>query len=127
MHEIEVWTIQMSKWRKAKALDIELVDITVKSGSIVFAPTWDLVRLVKQQGSDLAEAEALYTEQYLKLMRTSWSKNRVHWEELLGKSKIALACYCGAGEFCHRKLLVGYLTKAAEVLGIKFVYKGELE
>lgn len=117
----------MSKWRKAKALDIELVDITVKSGSAVFAPTWDLVRLVKQQGGDLAEAEALYTEQYLKLMRTSWSKNRVHWEELLGKSKIALACYCGADDFCHRKLLVEYLSKAAEVLNIRLIHRGELK
>ena len=124
---VEVWTIQMGQWRKAKALGIELVDITVKSGLKAFAPTWEMVESVKTcTPENKASVESEYVVNYRLAMQHSWLENREEWVALLGKPKIALACYCKAGDFCHRTLLVGYLKAVAEALGVEFNYMGEL-
>lgn len=127
MASIELWTIQLAQWRKAKALGIELIDITVRSGTPVFAPSWEMVRKVKGANDGNKEAEAIYTKEYLELMRKSWRTNRSEWLSLLSKPKVAIACFCSDGTFCHRYLLVEYLRLAAVKLDIEFTYMGELK
>lgn len=112
----------MAQWRRCKALGVELIDTTVKSGDPVFAPLWDMVRAVK--AGEITEVD--YTEQYHSLMRASWKKNRAQWEALLSKDKIAIACYCKAGAFCHRHLLVEYLEAVCKYLNIEYTLGGEI-
>ena len=127
MAGIEVWTIQMAQWRKAKEMGIELIDTTVKSGNSVFAPTWEMVMDIKNATPEgREEAERLYTRRYHLAMQNCWKQHASQWLSLLSKERVAIACYCKAGVFCHRHLLVGYLQKVAEQKGIPFIYKGEL-
>lgn len=114
-------TIQMSQWRKAKQLDITFLDITVKSGDKVFAPTWEL--LMRYKGD---YDEVYYTKEYTRLMRESFKDHRQHWLELCNQDEVAIACYCKAGNFCHRYILVDFLRKVCESEGIDFKYEGEI-
>lgn len=109
---LQVYTSQLSKTHD---YDIKL-DITVKTGSSVFCPTWEMVMDYKE-GKISKEA---YTERYLQMMRESYTLNRPAWDLLLSKEKMVLCCYCPPGEFCHRKLLADILV----VLGAE--YKGEI-
>lgn len=127
MASIEVWTVQMAQWRRAKELGIELIDTTVKSGDAVFAPTWEMVMEIKNATPETREeAERLYTRRYHIAMQNSWKQHPGHWLQLLSKERIAVACYCKPGVFCHRHLLLGYLEKVAIKAGIEFINKGEL-
>ena len=124
----ELWTIQLGSWRKAKAQGIEVIDITVRTGNKVFAPTWEMVESIKTATPEnKSRVEENYCEQYRLLMRQSWINNRAEWLALLNKPKIALACYCKAGDFCHRVLLVEYLLTVAARFDIKVNFKGELQ
>jgi len=111
---MDLYTVQMSKGRN----DPDLLDITVKGWSPlgrVFAPTWDMVMAHKRDKND-----AVYTEQYHDMMVKSYYANQDKWLWVLAQPRIVLACFCRAGDFCHRKLLAQYLTH----LGAN--YKGEL-
>lgn len=124
---MEIYTIQMAQWRKAKEMGVELIDTTVKSGIKAFAPTWDMVTRVKQRTvENSAEEEALYTKEYTDLMRASYRANTNQWFELLTKDKIAIACYCKAGDFCHRHLLVKFILALAADAGVPAELKGEI-
>jgi uncharacterized protein YeaO (DUF488 family) len=116
-------TIQLSQWRKIKDTDIELIDTTVKSGIEAFAPTWDMVKGVKE--GTMSEEE--YTSLYKQKMIRSYMTNQLVWNSLINKDKVAIACYCKPSEFCHRHLLVNYLKKLCEHNEIEFVYAGEIE
>jgi len=122
---MQLWTCQMAKWRKAKEADIVLFDTTVKSGLPVFAPTWEMVGWIKQNPNDLDQQER-YTRAYQQLMRKSWTEHRADWEYLLGLERVAIACYCPPGQYCHRLLLKDYLIATGERLGITVEYQGEL-
>lgn len=129
MAQLKAWTFCLPKWRDVKALNIEVIDTTVKSGLAWLAPTWDMVRLIQRARAgeiDSKVAEAQYTEQYTELMRKSYRDNREAWLGLLQREQIALGCYCKPGEFCHRHLLMKFLAAAAEKEGIVFFNKGEL-
>jgi len=103
---------------------IEKIDITVKSSRYpwnTFAPAWGLVsdyksyRITKEQ----------YHEAYYLLLRNRYRENRSVFHELIKKSldsDIALACYCKAGEFCHRYILAEILLKIEPLIS----YQGEL-
>ena len=119
---MKVWTIQMGQWRKAKERNVTLVDTTVKSGDRLFAPTWDMVT----QWHAGALSEAAYTEQYYALMRLSFRNNKAAWLSFLQQDEIALACYCKAGGFCHRHLLLRILEQIALANNIPFQAMGEL-
>jgi hypothetical protein len=120
---MELWTIQMGKWRLAKALEIPLIDTTVKSGLQAFAPTWELVRDYKSGHC----SERDYTAAYVALMRESWVINRNDWEAVLALPRVALACYCAPNTFCHRLLLKEAFKKLCQQKNIPFVDRGELE
>ena len=92
------------------------LDITVKSGNKLFAPTWDIVGKVKK--GLMTEEE--YTKEYYKLMRNSYKNNRSKWDELLNQNEVVLVCFCRKGSFCHRYILADMLVK----LGAE--YKGEI-
>lgn len=92
------------------------VNITVKSGDRVFAPTWDLVQGMRN--GKITEDE--FKEKYYELMRQSYKKNRAKWKALLEKEEVVLVCYCPIGAFCHRYLLVEILEKLGAI------YEGEI-
>ena len=87
-------------------------DITVKSGDKSFAPTWDMVMGVKEGRI----TEQRYAEMYLALLTSRYETSnnmveaccRVVEDAIAGD--VTLVCYCPAGAFCHRHLLVGWLT-----------------
>lgn len=126
---MRVFTIQMGSHRLAKEQRIILIDTTVKSGDKAFAPTWDMVNLVKDNtvdGVTSVDALATYECLYRDLMRQSQLDNPKQWFGLFHQGSIALACYCKAGNFCHRLLLVDILTEYAEAQGLSIEAEGEI-
>jgi uncharacterized protein YeaO (DUF488 family) len=97
--------------------DKDKFDITVKTGSKIFAPTWDIVMGLKN-GKITQEQ---YEEEYHRLMVKSYNENREEWNKLLSRDRVVLVCFCRSGDFCHRYLLAKYLVK----LGAE--YKGEIK
>jgi uncharacterized protein YeaO (DUF488 family) len=90
------------------------LDITVKTGLQMFAPTWDMVNGVKREESYSHEK---YTKEYYEKMRTSYKTHRLEWDWLLKQDRVVLVCFCKAGDFCHRLLLADILVK----LGAKYI------
>lgn len=116
-------TIQIAKWRLLDN-DHLLLDTTVKSGDKIFAPTWSIVRDVKD-GTITPEQ---YTKVYRELMLSSWRDNKEHWLSIINEPKIVtLACYCKAGDFCHRHLLKEYFSKICSKYNYDFEYLGEVQ
>lgn len=119
----KVFTMQVGKWRLAKDHDIKIMDTTVKSGYSIFAPTWDMVLGIKNNSMD----EDTYSRLYRDMLVKSWKENRQKWMDFLqSDDQFALACYCKAGVFCHRHLLVKFLNQLCKQLDIPFEYYGEL-
>ena len=110
-------TGQISKVRGMEGV----LDITVKSGDPVFAPTWDMVMGWKQGWMSQDE----YVRRYTEMMRESYRRNKDRWLEVL-KHDVILTCYCRAGDFCHRYLLRDMLVKVAIANGIEAIAKGEI-
>jgi hypothetical protein len=102
MAGLKVWTGQAGRYDGADALDI-----TVKSGDRVFAPTWDMVRGYKRRRI----SQDLYAGMYRALMLKSYRVNRARWDLLIAMDEVTLTCYCQPGVFCHRRLLAGFLAK----------------
>jgi len=92
------------------------LDITVKNGERIFAPTWNMVMSFKNGQLN----KRAYIKQYYALMRRSYKRNKNRWLDVLNRERVVLTCYCGSGEFCHRILLAKILGK----LGGK--YMGEI-
>lgn len=104
---------------------VDGLDITVKSGKgigKVFAPTWDMVMGVKQ--GRITEAE--YTERFLNLLRERYRQDEGAFIEVLKREQVVLMCYCRAGAFCHRHLVVDVLEKVAKSKGLPFERGGEV-
>ena len=120
---MKLYTVQMSKWRVAKRQCIPFVDTTVRTApDHIFAPNWDMV-----MGHKSGELEnSAYTELYLRRMRRSYMERREEWLAFLQKETAAIACYCPAGAFCHRRLLIPILDAVAKKHGIAFEYMGEI-
>ncbi|ANZ48149.1 hypothetical protein ASESINO_136 [Erwinia phage vB_EamM_Asesino] len=97
----------------------------MKSGLKHLAPTWDFLSVYqKSDKGPLAQAE--YTRLYnLKLDRLL-DEDAEKLVEILRMGEVALMCYCPAGQFCHRYLLVEKLREVAEWFGYEFEYAGEL-
>jgi len=120
MSKLKIYTCSMLMAKKLvkenKYTKEDILDITVKSGTKVFAPTWDMVKRVK----NVTMSEIEYMDKYYIMMLESYKHNRQIWDDILQKDKIIFACYCDAGDFCHRILLAGYFEKLGGI------YKGEL-
>lgn len=117
-----IYTIQLGKWRLAKKREIEMIDITAKSGEQAFAPDFATVMRYKQG----LVSETEYTELYTIRMRASLRTYPEVWASLLTKGAIAFACYCPADCYCHRLLFVTMYQKYAHSKGFTVVYRGEL-
>lgn len=70
-----IYTVQMNNVRVAHAEEIPVVDITVKSGSKVFAPTWEMVMALKSGEI----GEDVYTAYYDQMMKMSQSNAPAAW------------------------------------------------
>lgn len=122
---ILVYTTQISKWRAVKEKGVALIDTTVKSGLTMFAPTWDIVLGVKS--GKITEAQ--YLEVYHRLMDDSVVSRKASWDKFINKYRgqaIALACYCPAGNFCHRHPLKKILFQQCALRGVKCEDMGEI-
>jgi len=121
------------------------LDITRKSGSrlgLVFAPSWGILRpaldhrraIERVDDAALTIAQSaylrdhvtepmwrLYAAAFTSEMRESYRQNRRAWDELLGRERAVLCCYCTEPSRCHRRLVAGIL----KTLGAKD--EGELE
>lgn len=114
-----LYTAQYGK----KIPDGQRYNITVATGSI-FAPSWDMVKSYKETGDKEA-----YTTKYLAKMRESYKEYTHYWKEMVDmacRCDIVLVCYCKAGDFCHRLLLVELLLKVGSMMGKKLEYGGEI-
>lgn len=120
-HRLEVYTVQMARWKKVNNAGVPLYNTTVKNGLRAFCPTWDMV-LGYKAGKITADQ---YTEQYNAMMHASLEKNVDAWDELLSQHVVALSCFCPAGVFCHRHLLKLIVKEECEKRGIEFVDLGE--
>jgi hypothetical protein len=119
---MEAYTGQMGRWRSIMRYEVEIIDTTVKTGTSIFAPNWDMVMDVK--GGRITEAQ--YTEQYHSLIT-----NRIrHYEGIVlqevSRKSGCFCCMCPHGAFCHRLLLMPILNDFCVYQSIPFIYKGEL-
>lgn len=115
---MEVYTYQLSQWRKVRDLGVPYMDTTIKSGDWMLAPTWDLLTAYKYNGG----TEAEYTEGYNRLLEERLIEFPEYFSELFNIEVLAVGCYCRHGKFCHRHLLVKFLEKHTEC-----VYRGEIK
>ena len=87
-----------------------VLNITRGSGKgygLAFAPSWSLVRELKN--GDITEEQ--YRRRYTEEMATSYRENWEVWQWLLSQRSVILVCYCGAKQFCHRKVLAELLVE----------------
>lgn len=101
--------------------DPDRLDVTRKGGS-VFAPSWPLLMAAKRGQVSSSE----YTERYTAEMRESYRLHRGAWDELLGRPRVVLCCYCTDPLRCHRTLLAKLLAKVGARRGIEVELAGEL-
>lgn len=119
---MEIYTVQMSKFRLAQTLGIPTVDITVRSGRPEFAPDWNMVMDLKR--GQLTSEE--YAKRYREKMLLMYNLYRPEWQAFLKRPKVAVMCYCPAGVFCHRHLLVDIMEKLTTRLYLPFYRGGEI-
>jgi hypothetical protein len=124
---MEIWTSQLSNWRRIKAFGIDIVDITAKSGLHWFAPEYQHV--MEYKNGLLTETE--YTDLYIAKMRQSFIQYKANWILLKNKKDVAYVCYCkyeenGHRVFCHRHIFVDLLSRYLTKEGVPHVLKGEL-
>jgi uncharacterized protein YeaO (DUF488 family) len=90
-----------------------VLDITVKSGDKVFAPSWEMVISMMRGKLSWNEYERLYHER----MRRSWVVSKDRWKDVLSWDEVVLVCYCRDDMFCHRRLLKKYLVACGAIDG----------
>lgn len=120
---VEIYTVQISRWRLVRELGIHLLDITAKSGNPCFAPLYEDVMAYKHHKLPWDEYEQIYRQR----MWQSRRDNPDEWAKLKDlPEKVALACYCKPGERCHRflfkEILGDYLKDAQQ----EIQFKGEI-
>lgn len=106
----KVYTAHLTKGKKIPSLpNLVFLDITVKSGTVYkedLAPTWEMLAEYKET----KDCER-YTEQYFARLEKMSDACKKYLRRLYLEGRdIVLACYCGAGGFCHRHLLSRWLV-----------------
>lgn len=120
-----IYTLQLSKWRLAKARGIMAIDITVKSGTSLFAPDWDFLMAYKNSPKG-PDDEATYKKAYVAKLNRGYRENPQAFLDLFQYEALVVMCYCPEGVFCHRHLFVTALSQMAGKLGLPFLAGGEL-
>ena len=128
-----IWTGQISQWRFFKENNIEVLNIALKGGEEILAPTrWMLINyranIVNRTMFTCREEE--YSYLYLELLRTRYQENQEYFKALVSwlywhEGSVALVCYCRSGHFCHRNLLIDILLQIGESMGMRLNFKGE--
>ncbi len=121
-HTITICTAQMG------VTDADSLDITIKSASLsegrALAPTWDLVRAIKDGHINWRKYERDYTD----LLRERYTTYPDPFLRILERDRIVLKCYCGSDHAeCHRHLAVDILEKIAQSKGIHVIRGGEIQ
>lgn len=93
------------------------------SGVKAFAPDFAAVMAYKR--GEMSEEE--YTARYLEKMGHSRVENKRAWDYLETYPRLAAACYCKAGVFCHRHLFVQLAKTHLESYGLEVELMGELK
>lgn len=119
---MEVWTIQLGKWRIAQAQGLQVLNITRGSGIDAFAPDVDKLKAYRLGLMTPVE----YRVHYVARMRRTFVQQRPEWDKLKQLQRVAVACYCPAGKFCHRHIFTELLQAFMQREGIPFELKGEL-
>ena len=123
---MKVMTIQLAKWRKVKS-PMVLMDASIKSGNPLLAPTWGL--LSEYKSGLVGDVE--YEQRFKDIIKTRWNTTaefRQLINDMVVKEDIqVIGCYCAAGAFCHRHLLVEFLNQYCVKNNLPFEYLGELE
>lgn len=114
---MDVYTYQLAHHRRLKGRDIVLVDTSVKTGHIQLAPSWDMVMSIKK--TSISEIE--YTRRYREILDYWWFRDPLFFDHLFTIPVVAFGCYCKAGVFCHRHLLVDFIKNVTPL-----TYKGEI-
>jgi hypothetical protein len=99
---IRIYTAQMAMYHKAKVDKIKFVDATAKSGMVQFAP--DMKNVMAYKNGEMSEED--YTKAYISRMEFSQKKAPKVWNRVKDYDQLIFACYCEAGAFCHRHILV---------------------
>lgn len=118
----KLYTLQLAKWRKVEKDTILILNVTAKSGLKGFAPSWDF--LSKYKAGEIDDKE--YTRLFNLRMAESKVVNPKLWASLLKHPNIAITCYCTAGKFCHRHLLVEHFSEYLKEHGHEVVLGGEI-
>lgn len=80
-------------------------DITVKgkdADGMAFAPTWEMVRGVRQ--GTMSEQE--YVDKYVQILKNIPTES---WEWLFSEETRTFVCFCTKDQFCHRNILLNHL------------------
>lgn len=112
--------MQLGQWRTLRP-GVQLLDITVRSGIKAFAPHGHDLAAYKRGGMSDEE----YTERYLDKMAQSRRANREQWDHLSVLCYKAIACYCKAGDFCHRHIFKELAKTHLESMGWGVALMGE--
>lgn len=125
---MEVYTIQLCRHKLLTGSDITLLDTTVKSGVSPLAPTWKMVMDYKDgvsRGKGTV-ATLTYVSLYRALIKQRYRDNPKPFDAICTMDKVAIACMCRSGKFCHRYLSVQFLEILCTIKGLPFDYKGEI-
>lgn len=118
---IDIWTVQVALHRAVKAKGIHFLDITVMSGVKAFAPEWWALRMYK--AGDMPEEE--YTALYKERMLQTQSRAPGQWGKLTDHPSVAFACYCKAGDYCHRHIFKHLAEDFIKARGMQVTQRGE--
>lgn len=119
--KFQLYTVQLARSKKMDE-SIHLLDTTAKSGVKEFAPLFSNVMRYKEGTMSMEQ----YTDAYLRKMRDSKQQNPQVWKELLKHQKVAIACYCKPGQFCHRHLFARLMRDYLMASGHEVEMMGEL-
>lgn len=99
-----------------------LLDVTIKTGDRVFAPSQDLFTGAKSGNV----SREVYAQRFNSEMKKSRKVNKQRWFEVASKDVLLIGCYCKPGKFCHRRLLVEHFQKFCHKNKIGFTFMGEV-
>ena len=119
---LQLFTYKIGTARHLMGDGVTIIDCTVATGEQHLAPDWDMVRGIHQK----TLSEEVYTREYLALLNFRYMTTPELFDHYFTIPKIAFGCYCQAGQFCHRHLLVNWLKDQAEENGCEVRIEGEV-
>ncbi|QAX96145.1 hypothetical protein [Vibrio phage vB_VmeM-Yong XC32] len=122
---MQLYTCQVTKPELPREIGVPFIDTSIKSGWSQLAPSWEMV--MGHKNNDPYWTDERYAAVFNEMMRKSYELDPDFWEDLLTSETLCLGCWCKAGKFCHRLLLVDIIEAMCKERGIDFEYCGELK